>query len=328
MIGFSSAMVRTVAAVMLMAIAGSAAAQKAYPNKPIQLVVPYPPGGSGDAIVRPIADKISAAMGVPILVVNRGGANGIIASQQVAASPPDGYTLELSYNAGPHASVLFFFKDVPYHPVKDFTAIIAAVEVPIGVVVHPSLPVHTMAELIDYARKNPGKLSYGSPGIGSAHQMAIEMLMQATGIKLVHVPYRGGGPVITDLLGGQIPMALLTMPGLIPNVKAGKFRALAVIEPQRYPGLPDVPTVAETVPGFVMPATWAGFFGPAGLPKPIVDRLNSEIRKALASPDVKARLEAMGLVVTGNTPEEFADMVKRDIEVYRKITAAARIQPE
>ena len=300
-----------------------------YPDKPIRLVVPFPPGGSGDAIARPIAAKLGEVLGQPVVVDNRGGANGIVASSYVAKAAPDGYTLELGYNAGPQGSVLFFFADVPYDPVKDFTAIAAAVEVPIGVVVHPSIPVNSMQELIDYAKKRPGDLAYGSPGIGSAQQIAVETLTQATGAKLQHVPYKGSGPVIADLLGGQIPMALITMPGVLPYVESGRMKVLAVIEPRRYHGLPNIPTVAETVPGFTVPATWAGIFGPAGMPPEIVNRLNTEINKVLKDKDVREKLEAAGLTVLGDTtPSQFAEMVKRDIDVYRSITTKAGIVPE
>jgi tripartite-type tricarboxylate transporter receptor subunit TctC len=266
-------------------------------------------------------------MGQQVLVDNRAGANGMVGSDLVAKAAPDGYTFVLGTGAS-HGLGLFLAKTVPYDPVKDFTPICAAVEVPITLAVHPSLPATSVRELVDYAKKNPGKLSFGSSGTGSPHHLSGELLKSVAGLDMVHVAYKGAGPSMADLMGGQIPMVFTTLSTAIPPHKAGKIRILAVVEAKRQPSMPEIPTVGESVPGYVMPASWLGFFGPAGMPEAITRRLNAEIMKAIQAPEVKARLEGAGMPVTGSTPEVFAKMVRDDIETFRKIVTSAGIKPE
>jgi len=300
---------------------------QAYPSRPIKLVVPYPPGGSTDPLARIVAQKMRDSMGQPIIVENRPGAGGMLGSELVARAAPDGYTFLLGANAT-HVIGKFLSKNIPYDPEKDFTPITAGVGVPMALAVHISVPAFSGAELVDYARKNSGKMSFGSAGKGSPHQLAGELLKQVTGIDMVHVPYKGAGPAVQDLVAGQIPVAFVALATALPHARTGKIRILGVVEPTRSRLAPDVPTVGESVPGYAMPFSWFGFFGPAGLPDPILRRLNLDILKALNAPDAHAKLEAAGLPVLGTSPEEFADMIKRELEIFRKLITAAGIQPE
>jgi tripartite-type tricarboxylate transporter receptor subunit TctC len=300
---------------------------QAWPSKPIRLVVPYPPGGSTDLLARTIGQKLGDSLGQQIIVDNRAGAGGMLGSDIVARSAPDGYTILLGTGAT-HGLTLLLSKTVPYDPVKDFTAITAAVEVPIILCINPSVPATTAKELVEWAKKNPGKLAYGSSGTGSPHHLSGELLKQVTGIDMVHVPYKGAAPAVQDLVGNQIPAVFTTLSTALPFIRSGKIRAIGFVEAKRQPSVPEIPTIGESVPGYVMPASWLGFFGPAGLPEPIVKRFNTEIVNAVHSPDVRAKLEAAGMPVVGTSSEDFARMVKDDIETYRKIVLAAGIKPE
>lgn len=318
-------MIKTLLAAVL-AIPLIAMAQ-AWPSKPIRLVVPYPPGGSTDLLARTIGVKVGEALGQQVLVDNRAGAGGMLGSDIVARSAPDGYTILLGTGAT-HGLTLLLSKSVPYDPVKDFTPITAAVEVPIILVVHPSLPGTTAKDLIDWAKKNPGKLSFGSSGTGSPHHLSGELLKQVAGIDMVHVPYKGAAPAVQDLIGNQIPAVFTTLSTALPHIRAGKIRAVGFVEAKRQPSVPEIPTIGESVPGYVMPASWLGFFAPAGLPDAILRRLNAEIVKAVQSPEVRGKLEGAGMPVVGTGAEEFARMVRDDIETFRKIVTAAGIKPE
>ncbi len=300
---------------------------QAWPSKPVRLVVPYPPGGSTDLLARTIGQKVGEALGQQIIVDNRAGAGGMLGSDIVARSAPDGYTLLLGTGAT-HGLTLLLSKAIPYDPVKDFTPITAAVEVPIILCVSLQVPATTAKELVDYAKKNPGKLAYGSSGTGSPHHLSGELLRQVAGIDVVHVPYKGAAPAVQDLIGSQIPMVFTTLSTALPHIKAGKIRAIGFVEAKRQPSVPEIPTIGESVTGYVMPASWLGFFGPAGLPEPVLRRLNAEIVKAVQSPDVRAKLEAAGMPVVGTGADEFAKMVKDDIETFRRIVNAAGIKPE
>ena len=300
---------------------------QAWPSKPIRLVVPYPPGGSTDLLARTIGVKVGEALGQQIVVDNRAGAGGMLGSDIVARSAPDGYTILLGTGAS-HGLTLLLSKSVPYDPVKDFTAITAAVEVPIILCVHPSIPGATAKDIIDWAKKNPGKLSYGSSGTGSPHHLSGELLKQISGADMVHVPYKGAAPAVQDLMGNQIPAVFTTLSTALPHIKGGKIRAIGFVEAKRQQSVPEIPTIGESVPGYVMPASWLGFFAPAGLPDAILKRLNAEIVKAVQSPDVRAKLETAGMPVVGTSSEEFARMVRDDIETFRRIVTAAGIKPE
>lgn len=311
-------------------LAGSPAALgQPYPSKPIRLVIPWAPGGGADIIGRPIAQKLSESMGQAVVVENRPGASGVIGAGIVAKAEPDGYTLMLTFDP-PHNTTPLFSRNVPYDTVKDFTPIIMVVTGPQVVVVHPSFPVHSMKELVAYAKSNPGKISYGTAGRGTGQHLAGELLAFAAGIDIVHVPYKGGAPaVLNDLLADRIPMAILTLSGVKAHIRAGKLRALGAAEAKRPAGAPEIPTIAEAgVPGFAAPYTWIGFLGPAKLPRPIVSRINAEVLKAINDPQTRTRIEGVGFEVYGNTPEEFERTIHESVLVYRKLAADAHIVPE
>ena len=260
-----------------------------------------------------------------MIVDNRGGAGGTLGSDNVAKSPPDGYSIVLGTDAS-HATNQLLSKKFPYDPQKSFTPIAPAAVNHIVLVVHPSLPVKTVAELIQYAKANPKKLSFGSSGTGSAHHLAGELLNEKAGLDMVHVPYKGGGPAMTDLIGGSVPVLFASLATAKPHIDSGKIRVLAVVEDKRYAGLPNVPTVGETVPGYAI-ASWFGFFGPAGLPQPVVVKLNTEINKALAQAAVRETLEKAGMSATGGKPEELAALQKAEIAQREKLVKAAGIEP-
>ena len=311
-------------ALAALALAASQAAfGQAYPAKPIRFVVPYPPGASTDTVARAVAQKLSDTLGWQAFVENRAGASGNIGADYVAKSAPDGYTILLGTDAT-HTTNVFFGKNFPYDPVKDFTPITLAVGNVIVLASHPSVPVSSMKELIDYAKQNPGRLAYASSGTGSPHHLSGELLRQMAGIDIVHVPYKGGGQAITDFVGGQVPLMFSSLVTVAPHVKSGKVRALGVVEAKRYAAMPEIPTIAETLPGFEI-NSWLGFLGPAGLPPPVQARLHAEIVKALNAPDVRARLEPAGLVVVANTPAEFAAVIKTDLDRRGRLIKAAGI---
>ena len=299
---------------------------QAFPSKPVRLLVPYAPGGAVDAFARPIAPKLGELLGQPVIVENRPGGNATIAADVVAKAPADGHAIVLtSVN---HYLVPMFSKNVPYDTMKDFTPIIIVATFPNVLAVHPSLPVQSVADLVDYARKNPGKIYYGTTGIGSTHHLAGVLLAQAARIDIEHVPYKGGNPTIQDVLAGQIPMAILTASTILPHARQGKLRALAITEAKRYQAAPELPTLTETVPGYLLPDSWLCVLGPANLPRPVVARLNADIRKAITTPEVRTRLESVGFEVTGNTPEEFEATIRTDVEIFHRIVTTAGIKPE
>ncbi len=312
-------------AILLSGFALGASAQD-YPSKPLRLVVPYPPGASADAMSRAVAQKLSASVGQPVVVDNRAGASGNIGTEHVAKQPADGYTFQLGTDAT-HAANAHLTPPPNFHPLRDFTPLTIAAFNPIVLVVNPSVPVKTVKELVDYARANPGKASYGSSGAGSPHHLAGELLAQMSGVPFTHVAYKGGAPAVTDVLGGQIPMVFSSLITVLPHIKAGKLRAIAFTQAKRYPGLPEVPTFAETLPGFEM-NSWLGFFAPAGLPEPVTRRLNQELVKALRDPEIQSRLDAGGLIVATQTPAEFAAMVRGEYEQRAKLMNAAGVKSQ
>ena len=305
----------------------SAQAQDWQPSRPITMVVPFPPGPALDLVARLVAKKIEGPLGQAIVVENRTGANGAIGSAAVARAKPDGATL-LAATAGTHVTAVHLVKSLPYDPIKDFSPIVAAVEPVTCLAVHASLPVNSVAELIGYAKAHPNELAYGSSGVGSVFHLMGELFNETAGVKLNHVPYRGVAPAMQDLLGGHIPMVFISVANAEAAAKAGQVKILAVLEPARYAGLPDVPSMSEIVPAFRKPSSWFGFFGPAGLPAPIVTRLNAEMNKALHASDVMLTFEAAGFAVIGGTPQQFAELIRDGIERYGAIIKAAGIQPE
>ena len=318
-------LVRVVAA--LTAVAFSAVIQaQTYPNRVIRIVVPYPPGGGADITARPIAQMLSERWGQPVVIENRGGASGMIGADIVAKAPPDGYTIMVSASAEVALNVALFPK-MPYDPVRDFAPITLATVTPLALVVHPSVPVKSVKEYIAFAEAKSGSLTFGSAGTASPHHFAGEWLKMLTKIDIVHVPYKGMAPAIIDLLGGQIPSGFVTLLPALQHVKGGKLRALAVTTPQRALLLPDVPTLAETLPGFDI-SQWNAVWAPAGTPKDVLDKLSTEIRRIVQSPDYKARMLEQGSEAIGNSPSELAAFQKAEIDKYRKIAQQANIKAD
>jgi tripartite-type tricarboxylate transporter receptor subunit TctC len=317
--------------VWALAIASSAAAQSAtqpWPTaKPITIVVPVPPGPAVDFIARLVAEKLRQSLGQTVVVENRGGASGSIASTMVARAAPDGYTL-IAATSGTHVSPVHLMKNLAYDPVKDFTPIMAAAEPVTGLVVNAALPVKSVPELIAYAKANPGKLTYGSSGVGSVFHVMGELLNHSAGIKTRHVPYRGVALAMQDVIAGHIPMMFVSVSSAAGALQDGKARLLAVLEPKRYAKMPDIPSMSEFIPAFRKPSTWFGFLGPANMPPEVVARLNAEMVKAITAPDARAKLEASGLTVIAGTPAQFAKLLKDDIENFGAIVKAAGITPQ
>jgi len=295
-----------------------------YPNKALRLVVAYPPGASSDALARSVAQKMSQNMGQPIVVDNRAGASGNIGTEHVAKQAADGYTFMLGTDAT-HAANMHLTATPSFHPIRDFTPLTLAALNPIVLVVNPAVPARTLRELVDYGRANPDKIAYGSSGSGSPHHLAGELLKQMSGVPFLHVPYKGGAQAVTDVLGGQIPMVFSSLITVLPHIRSGKLRAIAVTQATRYAGLPEVPTFAETLPGFEM-NSWLGFFAPAGLPEAVTRRLNEELIKALRDPEVQPRLDAGGLIVATLPPADFAAMVRKEYEQRGRLISAAAVK--
>jgi tripartite-type tricarboxylate transporter receptor subunit TctC len=295
-----------------------------YPDKPIRIVVPFPVGGIADTFGREIGKRLTESWGQPVVIDNRTGAGGNIGADIVAKSPPDGYTLVVG-NIGTHAVNVSLFPAMPFDPVKDFTPVIHLMDAEGLLVVNPSIEATTVPELIALARSRPGKLSYGSAGVGTTSHLAGEMFKSLTKVDIVHVPYKGNVPAITDLLGGQTAMIFATMPTVLPHVRAGKLRALAVVGIARSPALPDVPTVAESVPGFEV-SNWIGLFGPAGMPPAIVARLNGEVQRIMQSPEIQKRLETEGAKFIPMTPDQFATFQKAELAKWAKTIKDSNIK--
>ncbi|HZR02186.1 MAG TPA: tripartite tricarboxylate transporter substrate binding protein [Burkholderiales bacterium] len=306
-------------------IAGPALAQQDFPNKPIRLIVPNPPGGATDVLARILAEEMTASLGQPVVVDYKAGASGTIGSELVAKSKPDGYTLVMGHAAS-HATSPSMYRALPYDPIKDFAPVCLVATVTNILVVNPQLPVHSVRELIALAKAKPHQLTFGSGGVGAITHLAGELFAQMADIDIVHVPYSGSAPAITNLLGGHISMMFENMPGVINQVKAGSLRGLAVTGVKRSPAVPDLPTVAEAgVPGYEA-VSWFGVLAPAGTPRPIVEKLNHAMVLALKKPDVQVRLEKMGAEGVASTPEEFATLLVNERDKWAKVIHDAHVQ--
>jgi tripartite-type tricarboxylate transporter receptor subunit TctC len=305
--------------------AALAASGQSYPSKPIRVIAPFPPGASIDIVARTIGQKMSESMGQPFVVDNRAGASGAIGTELLARAAPDGYTIGIG-NPSTHVIPIALKKKMPYDGVKDFTPLSNIAKNILAIVVAPGLPVKSIRELVDYTKNNPGKIFFGTPGNGTTHHLIGEMLNEVAGINMQHVGYRGGGPAITDLLSGQIPVGVASLTTVTPFIKNGRIRVIAIIDDRRYPDLPDVPTGIESFPGFDAKASWVGVFGPAGLPAEIVTRLNAELRKALTDPDVRRRLEANGFEIIGSSPGEFRTLIESDVALWSRIGSSRNIK--
>ena len=310
----------------LFALAVATASAQVYPDKPIRIIVPYPPGGGADITARPIAQKLSERWGVPVVIENRGGASGMIGADVVAKAPPDGYTILVSASAEVALNTALYPK-MPYDPVKDFAPITLATVTPMAFVVHPSLSVNSVQEYIAAAKAKPGSMSYGSTGPGSVHHFAGEWMKMLAGIDMVHVPYKGQAPALTDLVGGHTTSGFATLLPAMPHLKSGKLRALAVTTRKRSPMLPDVPPLADTLPGFDV-TQWNAVWAPAGTPKDVLEKLSTEIRRIVQSPDYRARMAELGSEAVGSSSADLAAFQKAEIEKYRKIAQQANIKPE
>jgi len=312
------------ALVALCAAAAGACAQ-AYPSKPIRMVVGFPPGGGNDIIARMVGSKMQEAWGEPVLIDNKPGANSIIAAEHVAKSAPDGYTLLVNATGGMSVNPVLYAK-LPYDSLKDFVPISMVGVFPLVLVVHPSLPAGSVTELVAYARANPGKLDYSAGS--TAFQVATEMLKQMTGTDIRHIPYKGSAAAIAAVIAGDVQMTIVDTPPLVAQIKAGKVKALGVTAAKRAASMPGLPTVAESgVPGYEM-VLWIGVFAPAGTPREIVSKLNAEIVRIVRLPDIRAEFAGMGVDPVGNTSEQMAEWIRREIARFGPVVKAANIQAE
>ena len=310
-------------AVLLCACAGSVFAQ-GYPGKTIRYIVPWPPGGGADVLSRIVSPKLAEALGQQVVIDNRGGAAGNIGAELAAKSPPDGYTIAFAY-AGTHAINPSIYSKMPFKE-SDFAPIIWMAEVPQVLVVHPSLPVKTVKDVIALAKSKPDQLSYGSSGSGAMNHLTGALFTMMTSTKLVHVPYKGGGPAAIALLSGEISMIFGEPATVVQQIKAGKVRAIAVTSAKRALALPDLPTAAESgVPGYEV-TSWNGILAPAGTPREIIARLNGELNKIIAAPDMKQRMIDNGFEPVGGTPEKFAEKIRAEIAKWAPVVKSAGVK--
>lgn len=318
--------------VLVGAVTGLAAAPgvsyAAYPDKPIRLVVPFPPGGATDVIGRVIGQKLGVALGQPVIVDNRNGAGGNIGADAVAKAAPDGYTILLGAITSHSIMSTLEKATIKYNFEKDLVPVSIVGSVPLVFVVNPSVPAKTLKELIAYAKSKPGEMSFASSGAGGPQRMAGEMFKRSAGIDMIHIPYKGSGPALVDLIGGQVLTMVETVPAALPHIKSGKLRALAVTTPQRIAMLPDVPSTAEAgMPGFEVTSLF-GVLVPAGTPKEIINRLNAEITKMLLLPDVKAQLLGQGAFTVTTTPEQAATRVHQEVAKWATVIKDADVKPD
>ena len=310
-----------------LAFGASLAAAQSYPSKSIKLIVPFPPGGSTDIFARTIGSKLSESLKQQVIIDNRGGAGGSIGADAAAKSPPDGYTLLMGH-IGTLAVNPAIYPRLPYDPQRDFAPVTLVATVANVLVVNPSLPFKGVADLVTYAKANPGKLSYGSGGNGSAAHIAFELFKQQTGTDIVHIPYKGTAPSVTDVIGGQIGMTMTGAPPLMQFVTSGRLRALGVSSSTRVDALPNVPTIAESgVPGFEA-TQWYGIVAPAGTPREIVMLLNREIHAILKTPEMRERIQSEGAVAAPTTPEEFSQLIKSEGARWGAVVKAAGIKAQ
>lgn len=306
--------------------AGALAAQaQSYPAKPVRIIVPYPAGGTTDIIARVAATQLTERLKQPFVVENRAGASGAIGSAAVAQAAPDGYTLVMG-TASSHGINSALYKNLPYDAVKDFAPVTVVASTPNVIAVHPSVPAKNLAELIALAKAKPGTINFGSTSAGGSPHMSAELLKMMAGINMVHVPYKGAAPMLTDLMGGQVQAGFDNLPSTINFVRSGKVRALAVTTAQRWPGAPEIPTVAESgVPGYEV-SGWFGLLAPAGTPKDVLLTLQKAVATAVAQPDVSKQLLELGAQPVANTPEVFAEQIKADVAKWREVVKTTGVK--
>ena len=309
---------------LFIAAASGAAWSQAYPSKPVRVIIVFPPGGSNDIVGRIVFQKMSEQVGQQFVIDNRGGAGGTIGSEVVAKSPPDGYTLMVQ--SATHVANAHLYKKLPYDVLKDFIGVSTLARQVAMLVVHPSLPVRTTKDFISLARSRPGQIVYGSAGNGTLVHLTMALLASMSNLKMVHVPYKGGGPAGTALVAGETQAMIATIGSVYNHVKSGRLRPIAVTSDSRTKQFPEVPAIGETVPGYEFTA-WVGSFAPAGTPKAVIDKLNSDLKRALDDPDVSSKLSSQTLDPMHMTPEEFARRLKSDYDKYDKVVklSGARI---
>lgn len=311
----------------LTTLVAAAAFAQAYPAKPIRMIVPFPPGGGNDIIARLVAQKLGSRLGQNVIVDNRAGANGIVGLSAVMQAAPDGYTLGIAA-AGPMAVNPSLYDKLAYDPVKDFEPITNMVIYPLLLVTHPSVPAKTMPELLALARQKPGTLFFASPGSGNSGHLAGELLNSLAKVNTVHVPYKGQGPAVADLLAGQVQMLYSSIPSVLPLVQQGRLRAIAIGSEQRLSSMPAVPTIAESgVPGYEA-YSWIGIVAPAGTPQPIITKLNQEIVQILKQKDVEAELLAQGAIAVADSPQHFGAYIKTEISKWGAVVKSANIKAD
>ena len=309
------------------AVLPAVAQAQTYPAKAVKIIVPFPPGGAIDALGRLLSQKMSESWGQPVVVENRPGAGGIIGTDAGAKAAPDGYTLTMGA-VSTHAINAGLYKKLPYDPLKDFAAVAPVAIVPNLLVVNPSLGVSTVAELIALARSKPGQLSYASAGAGTTLHISCELFKSLAKVDILHVPYKGSGPAVSDVIGGQVPIMCDSITSSQPHIKSGKLKVLAITSAARSSTMPQVPTLAESgVPGYEM-NPWFGLFAPAGTPAAVVGKLNAEVARVLALPDVRERLFAIGAEPMSASPEQFSAMVRADVDKWGKLVRAAGISAD
>ncbi len=305
--------------ILLCAVTGAWA--QGYPSKPIRIVVGFPPGGGNDIIARMVGAKMQEAWGQPVVIDNKPGANSIIAAEFVAKSAPDGYTLLVNATGGMSVNPVLYAK-LPYDPLKDFVPISMVGSFPLVLVVNPSVPAKSVGELVAYAKANPGKLNYSAGS--TAFQVATEMFKQMTGTDIKHIPYKGSAASITAVISGDVQMTIVDSPPLMPQLKSDRVRALAVTTPKRAAAMPELPAIAESVPGYEM-ALWIGMFAPAGTPRDVAAKLTAEVVRIVALPDIREKLAGMGVEPLGNTSEQVTEWIRREIERFGPVVKAAGI---
>ena len=323
---FRKLMIMALASALTVLPLGASVAQaQSFPSKPIKIVVPFTPGGGNDVFARVVGQKMSDSMGQPVIVENKPGAAGNIGADFVAKSPADGYTLLIAQNG--LTMNPWLMKNVPFDLMRDLTPVGIGVILPIVLVVNPALPVHNVRELIAYAKANPGKISYASPGVGTPHHLSTEMFKTATGVDMVHVPYKGAAGMVPDLISGQVQVLFGAVNSLVPHIQSGKLRAIATAEGRRISLFKELPTVGETVPGFET-SIWVGLMAPAGTPEPVIAKLNDEMVRALAAPDVRDKLTAVGFEIAPSSVEQMRTTLKSDLIKWDKVVRAAGIKAE
>ena len=314
------------ALLLALALIACPAWAQVWPAKPVRFIVPFPPGGSTDVAARTVADKLTRALGQQVVVDNRGGGGGAIGTVEAARAAPDGYTL--LFVADPVITLHLVVKNVQFDLQRDFAAITQVTTQPIAVAVHASLPVKSVAELIAYAKANPGKLSFAHSGTGSGQHMSGELLKKMAGVDIVHVPYKGGGPAVQDLVAGQVPMGVLGSTPLIPHHKSGRIRIVAFTSKERFAPMPEIPTLHESGLAGFDTTQWLGLLAPQGTPAEIISRVYAETAKALALNDVKERLAQAALLPVGSTPKQFDALIRADLERWTAIAKELKLEPQ